>query len=452
MAEPTILNKAIDLVAKATQLDENKQYEEAYNLYTRAIEHFMVAVKYEKNDRCKEMIRAKVKEYLARAEQLKQHLQKPQLVREGGGPTKKKPADGGKPGASGSDDKKGGEGNGDDEEDEEKSKRKGALSEAILREKPNVKWSDVAGLDAAKDALKEAVILPVKFPQLFQGKRKPWKGILLFGPPGTGKSFLAKAVATEADKSTFFSISSSALLSKWLGESEKLVKELFSMARAEKPSIVFVDEIDSLCSARSDNESESSRRVKTEFLVQMNGVGNDTEGILVLAATNIPWGLDSAIRRRFEKRIFIGLPEAPARTVMFKIHIGNTPNSLTPEEFKKLGEMTDGFSGSDISTLVRDAIMQPIRMVQTATHFKKVHGMTRSDPAQEVDDMLQPCSPGEPGAIEMSWMDVPGDRLVDLPVTYNDFVKSLRTVRPTVSKDDVEKQLAWMREFGQEGN
>ena len=162
----------------------------------------------------------------------------------------------------------------------------GKLSDAIVIEKPNIKWSDVAGLEAAKEALKEAVILPIKFPHLFTGNRKPWRGILLFGPPGiyitspfnythlifvsgTGKSYLAKAVATEANNSTFFSVSSSDLVSKWLGESEKLVKNLFEMAREQKPSIIFIDEIDSLTSSRSDNESESARRIKTEFLVQM---------------------------------------------------------------------------------------------------------------------------------------------------------------------------------------
>jgi vacuolar protein-sorting-associated protein 4 len=158
------------------------------------------------------------------------------------------------------------------EEDKDKKKLMNQLEGAIVIEKPSIKWADVAGLERAKKALKEAIIFPIKFPHLFTGNRKPWKGILLFGPPGTGKSFLAKAVATEANNSTFFSVSSSNLVSKWLGESEKLVKNLFEMARQHKPSIIFIDEIDSLCSTRSDNESESARRIKTEFLVQMQGL------------------------------------------------------------------------------------------------------------------------------------------------------------------------------------
>ena len=124
----------------------------------------------------------------------------------------------------------------------------------------------MAGLESAKEALKEAIILPIKFPQLFTGARKPWKGILLYGPPGTGKSFLAKACATECE-STFFSVSSSDLVSKWQGESERLVKNLFEMAREKKPSLIFIDEVDSLCGKRTEGENESSRRIKTEFLV-----------------------------------------------------------------------------------------------------------------------------------------------------------------------------------------
>lgn len=210
-----------------------------------------------------------------------------------------------------------------------------------MTEKPNVSWNDVAGLELAKEALKEAVILPIKFPHLFTGQRKPWRGILLYGPPGTGKSYLAKAVATESN-ATFFSVSSSDLVSKWLGESERLVKQLFQMARENKPAIVFIDEVDSLCGSRGEGESEASRRIKTEFLVQMNGVGNDMDGVLVLGATNIPWQLDAAIRRRFERRIYIPLPEVNARANLFALNIGNTPCTLGQAEFKQLADLTDG--------------------------------------------------------------------------------------------------------------
>ena len=147
------------------------------------------------------------------------------------------------------------------------------------------------------------------------------------------------------------------------------------------------------------------------------GVGTDNDGILVLGATNIPWVLDSAIRRRFEKRIYIPLPEEPARVVMFKLHLGSTSHTLADEDFKTLASMTEGYSGADISIIVRDALMQPVRQVQTATHFKKVRGPLPNDPSVMVDDLLTPCSPGDPAAIEMNWMEVPGDKLFEPPVT-----------------------------------
>lgn len=127
-----------------------------------------------------------------------------------------------------------------------------------------------------------------------------------------------------------------------MGESEKLVRGLFEMARKSRPAVIFIDEIDSLMSARSEGENEATRRIKTEFLVQMQGVGNDDEGILVLGATNIPWDLDPAVRRRFQKKIYISLPEASARKVMLELNLGDTPNNLAEEDFKELAAMTEG--------------------------------------------------------------------------------------------------------------
>lgn len=211
-----------------------------------------------------------------------------------------------------------GGGGGGNKKKEDENEQNAKILDAVVSEKPNVKWEDIGGLEGAKTALKDAVIMPIQFPNFFNDVVKPWKGILLYGPPGTGKTFLAKACATECD-STFFSISSSDLISKFVGESEKMIKALFTEARKHESSIIFIDEIDSLCSARSDNENESTRRVKTEFLVQMDGVGKDTGGkLLVLGATNIPWDIDNAVRRRFEKRIYIPLPDFEARRFLLE--------------------------------------------------------------------------------------------------------------------------------------
>jgi vacuolar protein-sorting-associated protein 4 len=205
------VGRAIETVKKAIEYDEAANYDEAYKTYMAALELFMLAIKWEKSESSKQILKKKVAEYMDRAEKLKKHLQSKEDGKNG-----KKPAAMGANGKTGTN----GAGGAGDDDDADSKKLRGALQGAILSEKPNVRWEDVAGLEQAKEALKEAVILPIKFPHLFQGKRQPWKGILLYGPPGTGKSYLAKAVATEAN-STFFSVSSSDLVSKWMGESER---------------------------------------------------------------------------------------------------------------------------------------------------------------------------------------------------------------------------------------
>jgi vacuolar protein-sorting-associated protein 4 len=351
---------------------------------------------------------------------------------------------------------------GAEEADADKKKLQGALASAIISEKPNVRWDDVAGLEGAKEALKEAVIMPVRFPQLFTGKRRPWSGILLYGPPGTGKSYLAKAVATEA-ASTFFSVSSSDLVSKWQGESERLVKQLFEMARERRPAIIFVDEIDSLCASRSEGENDATRRIKTEFLVQMQGVGKTHDGILVLGATNTPWEIDAAMRRRFEKRVYIPLPEEHARTNMFRIHLGDTPHSLAPADFVELGRRTDGFSGSDISVLVRQALYEPLRKCRTARYFKrdaagKCYPIMLDPPCHycPLDLSTAPAPKGVPcphcGAERLDLFDVKSDELRVPDVGMDDFLNVTRTAKSTVAPEELRRFEEWTREFGEEGS
>ncbi|NP_001335406.1 SUPPRESSOR OF K(+) TRANSPORT GROWTH DEFECT 1-like protein isoform X1 [Solanum lycopersicum] len=429
--------QAVAYVKQAVEEDNAGNYAKAFSLYMNALEYFKTHLKYEKNPKIKEAITQKFVEYLRRAEEIRSVLDEG-----GGGPTsngdaavasraKSKPKNGG-----------GGGGEGDDSEN---VKLRAGLNSAIVREKPNVKWNDVAGLESAKQALQEAVILPVKFPQFFTGKRRPWRAFLLYGPPGTGKSYLAKAVATEAD-STFFSVSSSDLVSKWMGESEKLVSNLFQMARESSPSIVFIDEIDSLCGQRGEgSESEASRRIKTELLVQMQGVGHDDDKkVLVLAATNTPYSLDQAIRRRFDKRIYIPLPDLKARQHMFKVHLGDTPHNLTESDFEQLARKTEGFSGSDISVCVNEVLFEPVRKTQDAEFFIKTS-----------DGLWVPCGPRQPGAIQTNMQELAAkglaSKITPPPISIRDFDRVLWKQKPTVSKADLEVHERFTKEFGEEG-
>ncbi|XP_042519506.1 katanin p60 ATPase-containing subunit A-like 2 [Macadamia integrifolia] len=250
-----------------------------------------------------------------------------------------------------------------------------ALAESLCRDiicgSPDVKWESIKGLENAKRLLKEAVVMPIKYPKYFTGLLSPWKGILLFGPPGTGKTMLAKAVATEC-RTTFFNISASSVVSKWRGDSEKLVKVLFELARHHAPSTIFLDEIDAIISQRGEgrSEHEASRRLKTELLIQMDGLMRTDELVFVLAATNLPWELDAAMLRRLEKRILVPLPEPEARRAMLEELLPSVPGE---EEvpYDLLVESTEGYSGSDIRLLCKEAAMQPLRRVMVLLEEKQ---------------------------------------------------------------------------------
>ena len=198
---------------------------------------------------------------------------------------------------------------------------------------------------------------------MFTGLREPTRGILLYGPPGNGKTMIAKAIATEC-QSTFFNVSASTLMSKWVGDSERLMRHLFGMAAIYSPSIIFIDEIDSMLTARSSTENEAARRVKTEFLVQLDGVGSSKGRILVIGATNRPFDLDEAALRRMTKRIYIGLPDLAAREAQLNKMISTVESNIGAAEMLSIAQSLEGYSSADLSALTKDVAMQPLREVK----------------------------------------------------------------------------------------
>ncbi len=294
------------------------------------------------------------------------------------------------------------------EDDDDTKRLQEMITDTIITERPDVRLDEVAGLKDAKQAINDAILAPMKHPELFKGKsRQPWRGILFYGPAGCGKTLIGKAVATEVN-ATFFNVSAANIVSKWLGESERLVRKLFEMARRNQPAIIFIDELDSIGVARSGDDVGGERRLKTQLLTEIQGLASRSdERITIIGATNLPWELDFALRSRFEKRIHVPLPDRKARERIFEIHMEEI--EVSPDvDYAELADLSEGYSGRDISVICREAAMEPIRDLQRTG---------RMDDDTEIFDLR--------------------------PVSRDDFLNAIENIRPATSPEDLRKYIEW---------
>jgi vacuolar protein-sorting-associated protein 4 len=411
MATGSPLEKGIAYAEQAAEADTANDLHKALDLYRLSLEFLNHARKYAQSPLVAARIADAMLPRLQRAEELKAQLYESTAASSG---------------------KNGAVITGSDQTRKDADERKTSLGSTALSERPTTRLRDVAGLEDVKQALREAVLLPMQAPHLLRGRACPWKGILMYGPPGTGKTHIARAIAGEAG-CAFFSVSASDLINKYYGESEARVRGLYEMAREQRPSIIFVDEIESVVPVRGGSSGEGGGggvsshmdRVVTEFLKQVDGLGIDNTGILTLAATNLPWQIDSAALRRFERRIYVPLPDEEARAAMV------TPDMIkvgaTPAQILDLVSATAGYSGSDIKNLLKDGDMRCLRRVLDATHYC---------PSPTESGAYVPCGDGDGDGITASTYDAWPNKatLRCPPSTPQDYLDALQAVKSSVKQ------------------
>jgi vacuolar protein-sorting-associated protein 4 len=459
-------DKAIELVTKAVDEDSKGNYEEAYKLYISALNHFQVAIKHEKSKNNKDILLGHVNQYMSRAEELKTIIDTNGSSSSSSMNNRKenriieKTTD-------------------NDTEEEESDKFRLAISSKKIKES-KTKWEDIIGMDIPKSILYDIVITSQEIKHLYTENCKLTKSILFYGPPGNGKTFIIQGLVTlcnsflnkkkknkkndlytnqrqqqeddndEEEEGTkksysFYSLGSSDLISKFLGDSAKHVRALFEEVKANKPAILFIDEIDCICSERSHGQGtqKETSNALTEFITQMEGIKDDMDDILIIGATNLPHIIDKAVRSRFQKRIYIKLPDEITRKSIFKNKLKKEFNILTENEYDELAKLTENFSNRDIFYLIRDALNEVINIVKYSTHFKLFD--------ERRNGLIIPCSPSDPKGYECFFEDVEfKNMIIKPPLQMINFHLVLKDMKPSVNQNDLDQYIEFTSLYGQE--
>lgn len=414
------LTKATTLVSQAQASEERGSLSEAHSLYLKALALFNTILTNKQCVYLSKTIAPYASECLAKAQELDQ------LIDSGGGGGGK--AQRAAPLLAG----------GSQQQNEERERMMQDLS--LTRIDPalcTVSWDDIVGSEGVKKVLDEIIRLPRELPHLYTGNRKAARSVLLYGPPGTGKTLMGKAMAHEAGVS-FFSVSSADLISKWVGESEKYIKCLFEMVKAAKPCILFLDEVEALCSKREDGKHGA--QTVQQFLTQLDGITNSgsMDGVFVLACTNLPWALDEAMRRRLEHRIYLGLPTSRERAALLRHYIGKNEHCLSATQFEELAQWCEHFSSADIQQLCTTASMIPLNEIPSATHFQLLE-----------DGRLMVREASHREALPMTYSQVVDKTLIAAqPVAYVHLIRALEHTKSTVDVGKLGEYERWTTQYG----